>query len=67
MCHRVGIECDLITGYANGEYHAWNRIKLEDGSYRYYDLSFYEYSGSNNYIASALLPWDVVSINKYLY
>jgi hypothetical protein len=67
MCHRVGIECDLITGYANGEYHAWNRIKLEDGSYRYYDLSFYEYSENNVYIAAHTSPWEVVGINKYLY
>ena len=66
MCNRVNIKCDLLTGYANGEYHAWNRIMLEDGSYRYYDLSFYEYSENYKYIAASSSHWEIVGINRYL-
>lgn len=41
----IGVENDIVFGYTkqsgtNNFKHAWNRIKLTDGTYRYYDLTF---------------------------
>ena len=35
----LGIECDIITGFANGESHAWNRVKI-DGDYYLVDVTW---------------------------
>ena len=35
----LGIECDIITGLANGESHAWNRVKI-DGDYYLVDVTW---------------------------
>lgn len=40
FCERLGIQCDLVFGkLESGEYRVWNRVKTEDGSYRFYDLT----------------------------
>ena len=42
FCERLGIECDIVFGMSQfGEGHVWNRVLLSDGSYRYYDLTYY--------------------------
>jgi transglutaminase/protease-like cytokinesis protein 3 len=35
----LGIECDIITGFANGDSHAWNRVKI-DGDYYLVDVTW---------------------------
>ncbi|EYE87457.1 copper amine oxidase [Fervidicella metallireducens AeB] len=33
LLNMAGVECKVITGTANGEDHAWNIVKLDDGYY----------------------------------
>lgn len=64
FCERLGIQCDMIYGITpTGEYHVWNRVKLSDGSYRYYDLTHYKIGAVNieNYDRHT-----VMDINSYL-
>ena len=35
----LDIECDIVTGWADGERHAWNRVKL-DGDYYLVDVTW---------------------------
>lgn len=43
FCEQLGIECDVIRGISHeNEGHVWNRVKLSDGTYRYYDLTYYD-------------------------
>lgn len=39
VMHRLGYECEYITGTADGGPHAWNMIKL-DGEYYHIDLTW---------------------------
>lgn len=42
FCERLGIQCDIVCGITSmGDGHAWNRVLLSDGTYRYYDLTYY--------------------------
>ncbi len=41
MANRAGITTDLCVGYVDG-WHAWNRVTLIDGTYRFYDITFYD-------------------------
>jgi hypothetical protein len=42
MCNAAGIECDIISGYiSNDTPHVWNRIHLDDGTYKYFDVYKY--------------------------
>lgn len=42
MCDAAGIQCDVISGYIDhNSPHVWNRIKLDDGTYRYFDMLYY--------------------------
>ncbi|MBQ8248159.1 MAG: hypothetical protein IJZ42_13605 [Lachnospiraceae bacterium] len=44
FCERLGIQCDIVMGTTlTGEGHAWNRVRLSDGTYRYYDLTYYRF------------------------
>lgn len=48
MCAASGLRCDIISGYIDsGVPHVWNRILIEDGSYRYFNVYFY-YDGIVN-------------------
>ena len=48
FCERLGIQCDIIYGITrSGAGHVWNRVKLSDGSYRYYDLTYYQIGAVN--------------------
>ena len=39
VMHKLGYECDYLTGTADGGPHAWNLIKL-DGDYYYVDITW---------------------------
>lgn len=39
LLNAVGIECEIITGVANGGGHAWNAVKL-DGNWYYVDTTW---------------------------
>ena len=43
FCEQLGIPCDVVFGISStGEDHVWNRVRLSDGTYRYYDLTRYQ-------------------------
>lgn len=39
LCHKVGIEATLVTGYANNEGHAWNLVYADNKPY-YVDVTW---------------------------
>lgn len=46
--HRLGFECDIVVSpFENGIDRVFNRVKLSDGTYRYFDLSRYEFNVMN--------------------
>ena len=62
MANRAGITTDMCIGKVNGIYHAWNRVTLSDGSYRFYDITFYDSNGNAKYLHSKTSPHT----NNYL-
>lgn len=68
FCERLGIHCDVVVGYSsiNGKYHAWNRVTLQDGSYRYYDITLYKSLNNSSYLGSAKQLHNTVYINRYI-
>ena len=40
VCDRAGLECLVIRGRLNGSNHAWNLVKLENGSWYHLDIPF---------------------------
>ena len=63
FCEKLGIQCDIIYGStSNGESHAWNRVKLSDGTYRYYDITYYNKGKVNMYQYQDFI---VTKINSY--
>jgi transglutaminase/protease-like cytokinesis protein 3 len=65
MANRAGIKSDMCIGKAGGEYHAWNRVTLSDGSYRFYDITFYDSNGNNKYLYSKTSFHGEYLINDY--
>jgi transglutaminase/protease-like cytokinesis protein 3 len=67
MANRAGIKSDMCIGKSsNGEYHAWNRVTLSDGSYRFYDITFYDSNGGNaKYLHSKTSFHGSYLINDY--
>lgn len=65
MASRIGIECDLCIGYAKSEFHAWNRVTLSNGKYRFYDVCFYNSNGNTKYLHVTKSPWEKYTINDY--
>ncbi len=51
LLNAVGIECEVVSGYANGGGHAWNVVKL-DGAWYYVDTTWDDPTGINdpNYV-----------------
>ncbi|MBO6214551.1 MAG: hypothetical protein J6N76_03320 [Lachnospiraceae bacterium] len=45
LAQKLGLQAAVVTGYANGELHAWNLIKL-DGQYYYLDSTW----GNSSYM-----------------
>lgn len=67
MANRAGIKTDMCIGKVKGVYHAWNRVTLKDGSYRFYDITFYDTGKGNNinYLHSTKNFHGSYSINDY--
>lgn len=66
MCNQIGIECDYIEGFANGGYHAWNRVYIGGVPY-WVDACWND--GGNQYLLSADL-WEnhsVSTVNQFFY
>lgn len=67
MCNQIGIECDYIEGFANGGYHAWNRVYISGVPY-WIDCCWNS-GGTNEYSLSADL-WgnhSVSTVNQFFY
>ena len=47
MANKAGITSDICIGKVGGDYHAWNRVTLSNGEYRYYDITFYDSKNSD--------------------
>lgn len=39
LCDRLGVECIVVRGMMNSVNHAWNIVKLENGSFYHLDVS----------------------------
>lgn len=67
MCNQIGIECDYIEGYANGGYHAWNRVYISGVAY-WIDCCWNN-GGTNQYGLSVDLWSDhsVSTTNQFFY
>lgn len=48
MANRAGIKTVMCIGPVGNLYHAWNRVTLKDGSYRYYDITYYDTGNAHN-------------------
>ena len=62
LCELAGIECELVTGTANGGGHAWNQVKV-DGKWYNIDLTWddpiYYYNG----VLTPILVYDYFLIS----
>ena len=67
MAERAGIITDVCLGYVEEGYHAWNRVQLKNGVYKYYDVTFYDGGKDLLYIGNAEGLHDLKAINVYLY
>lgn len=66
MANRAGIKSDICIGESNnGGKHAWNRVTLQDGSYRFYDITFYDSTQDINYLYSTTSFHGPFLINDY--
>jgi transglutaminase/protease-like cytokinesis protein 3 len=65
MAERLSIPCDICFGYPQGGYHSWNRVLLKDGSYLYYDVTFYQKGKSRVFIEAEESPHVVTAFNDY--
>lgn len=54
LCRVYGIDCIIITGFSNGEGHAWNAVEI-DGNWYYADLTWND--GAGNYYYFGLSPY----------
>lgn len=49
LCNKVGLRCQIITGYGNNISHAWNRVKI-NGKWRYVDTTWNDTTETNDYL-----------------
>lgn len=67
LCRAAGLEAGYIAGTATVEgsgriAHAWNRVKMEDGQWHYYDVTWDDETGSYRYYG---LTEDEMSLNHF--
>lgn len=68
FANRLGIQCDFVIGDENGgTNHAYNRVRLSNGEYRYYDVTFYDGTGDACYLNTKTLPHKDYCYNTYTY
>lgn len=65
MANRAGITSNVCIGKVNDEYHAWNRVTLSDGEYRYYDITFYDTGGNTKYLNSKINFHNSYLVDNY--
>ncbi len=58
LLDQLGIPCAIVTGYANGESHAWNLVRL-DGAYYYMDITW----GNSRYLNNSSQAEKYVNYN----
>lgn len=61
LCDRSGIECLVVRGRLNNVSHAWNIVRLDNGSYCHLDVSRYNGSAlfrSDSEMTAAQYWWD---------
>ena len=64
LANRAGIKSDMCIGEVpNAGMHAWNRAVLEDGSYAFYDITFYD---TNNPNTKYILSEEPLHTTNYL-
>lgn len=53
LCRAAGLEAGYIAGMAEADgakiFHAWNRVRMEDGQWLYYDVTWDDGTGSSRY------------------
>lgn len=57
VCDQYGLEAEVLTGYGNGEYHAWNRVRV-DGHWRYVDCCWDDTSATNDWLLKSKKEFD---------
>lgn len=61
VCNRYGLESEVITGYGNGEYHAWNAVRIDE-KWRYVDCCWDDTSGTNDWLLKSKLEFNATHI-----
>lgn len=61
VCNRYGLEAEVITGYGNGQYHAWNKVRI-DGKWRYVDCCWDDTSGTNDWLLKSKMEFNYTHI-----
>lgn len=67
LANRAGIKSDMCIGELTGGSHAWNRVTLKDGSYSFYDITFYDTNNPDKQYINSLTPLHTSNylINDY--
>ena len=69
LANKLGIPCDFIVGDKNGgTTHAYNRVRLSNGEYCYYDITYYKSTGNaSRYINAKNPPFKEYRRNSFVY
>jgi len=51
MINYLGGDCIFAVGKGNGENHAWNVVRMDDGNYYYLDVTWNDTADTSNYFA----------------
>ena len=62
LCDLVGIECEYVTGFGNGENHGWNQVKV-DGVWYNIDLTWDDPIFKYNGMITPMLRYDYFLIS----
>lgn len=57
LANRAGIKTDICVGKIESGYHTWNRVTLNDGSYRFYDITWYDTGGKDTVYLHSETPF----------
>ena len=64
-CIDAGLTCDYVIGIADGDDHAWNRVKIGKKWY-YYDITYYDSTKYSKYLG-AKKNWRSHRPSRYFY
>lgn len=69
LCRKVGIECNVLTGYDGDTYHSWNEVVIKNNKY-YVDTTFNQ-TESNKYLLVSYETIDKkftnIQTNNYIF